>query len=118
MFPKGTAIKYYFIFLEFHWIIVFNCMVQIFSVLQDLNVIENLWAYLKHHIRKYVKPKNKEELVNGIGDFWSKLTVETALCSAYPQSSSCSCFKSGRAYKILNILIRVLTLSLLIFLGL
>lgn len=58
-------------------------MVQIFSVLQDLNVIENLWAHLKHHIRKYVKPKNKEELVNGIGDFWSKLTVET--CQRYVQ---------------------------------
>ena len=46
-------------------------------ILQDMNVIENLWASLKHHLRKYVKPKNKEELIAGIQDFWSNLTKET-----------------------------------------
>ena len=46
-------------------------------ILQDMNVIENLWASLKHHLRKYVKPKNKEELIAGIKDFWSNLTKET-----------------------------------------
>jgi transposase len=46
-----------------------------------LNCIENLWAALKHHIRKYVKPKNKEELVAGIKEFWGQLTIET--CSNY-----------------------------------
>ena len=30
-----------------------------------------------------MKPKNKEELVNGISDYWSKLTVET--CKRYVQ---------------------------------
>jgi hypothetical protein len=42
-----------------------------------------LWANLKHHIRKHVKPRNKEELVNGIKDYWSGLTVET--CQNYIQ---------------------------------
>ena len=34
-------------------------------------------------LRKYVKPKNKEELANWIKDYWSKLTVET--CKRYVQ---------------------------------
>jgi hypothetical protein len=42
-----------------------------------------LWANLKHHIRKHVKPRNKEELVNGIKDYLSGLTVET--CQNYIQ---------------------------------
>ena len=46
-----------------------------------MNVIENLWANLKHHIRKYVKPSNKEELIKGISDYWSNLTPET--CRRY-----------------------------------
>ena len=38
-----------------------------------VNVFEILWAALKHHLRKYVKPTNKEEyMVEGIKDFWSK----------------------------------------------
>lgn len=45
-----------------------TCTGNVFCV----NVIEMLWAALKHHLRKYVKPTNKEELVEGIKDFWSK----------------------------------------------
>ena len=51
-----------------------------FPVLQDLNGIENIWANMKHHLRKNIKPRNKE-LVNGISDYWSKLTPET--CKNY-----------------------------------
>lgn len=44
----------------------------------DLNPVENMWHQLKEHIRREVKPKTKEELVQGIQAFWK--TVDTALC--------------------------------------
>lgn len=48
----------------------------------DLNPIEMLWHELKHHLRKYVKPKNKDELIHGIQTFWTtKVTPEK--CSKY-----------------------------------
>ena len=40
-----------------------------------------LWHELKHHLRKNVKPKNKEELINGITAFWSTVTPEK--CTKY-----------------------------------
>ena len=45
-----------------------------------MNPIENLWANLKHHLRKFVKPRNKEELVAGIRDYWTNLIPETCKC--------------------------------------
>ena len=42
----------------------------------DLNPIENLWHELKEFIRREVKQKTKEELVQGIERFWSKVYVE------------------------------------------
>ena len=47
----------------------------------DLNPIENLWHELKEYIRREVKPKNKDELVSGIGEFWDTVTVEK--CTKY-----------------------------------
>ena len=47
----------------------------------DLNPIEMVWHELKHHLRKKVKPKNKEELLKGITDFWGTVTVEK--CNKY-----------------------------------
>jgi len=47
----------------------------------DLNPIERLWAALKYHIRRRTKPKNKEELTQGIRDFWA--TVDPAMCVRY-----------------------------------
>lgn len=47
----------------------------------DMNPIENIWAALKHHIRRRVKPRNQEELLNGIVEFWNGLTVEQ--CNKY-----------------------------------
>ena len=47
----------------------------------DLNPIENLWYELKEFIRREVKPKWKEELVEGIKTFWE--TVTEAKCKKY-----------------------------------
>ena len=42
----------------------------------DLNPIENLWHELKEFNRRTVKPRGKEELVNGIKQFWKTVTVQ------------------------------------------
>ena len=47
----------------------------------DLNPIENLWHELKNHLRVRVKPKTKEELVDGIEHFWQNLNAEK--CTEY-----------------------------------
>jgi len=41
----------------------------------DCNPIENLWHELKKYIRHVKKPKTKEELIDGIKEFWDRLTV-------------------------------------------
>ena len=47
----------------------------------DLNPTENLWHELKEFLRWEIKPKNKQELVEGILKFWN--TVDTAKCQKY-----------------------------------
>ena len=47
----------------------------------DLNPIENLWHEVKEYLRREVKPRNKQQLVDGILDFWD--TVDTAKCRKY-----------------------------------
>ena len=47
----------------------------------DMNPIENLWHELKEFIRREVKPKTKQQLVDGIKAFWS--TVDAAKCTRY-----------------------------------
>ena len=47
----------------------------------DLNPIENLWHELKEYIRREVKPRTKDELVDGISKFWETVTVEK--CNRY-----------------------------------
>ncbi len=47
----------------------------------DLNPIENLWHELKEYMRREVKPTNKEQLVNGIQEFWK--TVDRKKCCKY-----------------------------------
>ena len=42
----------------------------------DANPIENLWHELKEFLRREVKPKNKEQLVQGILSFWRTVSVE------------------------------------------
>ena len=45
----------------------------------DLNPIENIWHALKDYLRMEVKPRNAEQLVTGIREYWSKLSVETCV---------------------------------------
>jgi transposase len=47
----------------------------------DINVIENVWHALKHHLGKNVKPRTQDELIQGIQDFWGGLTPER--CNKY-----------------------------------
>ena len=47
----------------------------------DMNPIENLWHELKEFIRREVKPRNKEQLVDGIRRFWD--TVDKNKCLRY-----------------------------------
>ena len=47
----------------------------------DMNPIENMWHELKNHLRSRVKPKNKDELLEGIKSFWS--TVTPTKCERY-----------------------------------
>ena len=47
----------------------------------DLNPIEMLWAEMKGYLSKKVKPSNKEELINGILEFWE--TVGVGKCNRY-----------------------------------
>ena len=41
----------------------------------DLNPIENLWHELKEYIRREVKPTTKQQLVDGIVQFWKSVTI-------------------------------------------
>ena len=45
----------------------------------DLNPIENLWHELKEHLRCKVKPHTKDELIQGIRDFWKKVDATKCL---------------------------------------
>lgn len=47
----------------------------------DCNPIENLWHKMKECQRREVKPKNKQELVDGILKFWE--TVDINKCTRY-----------------------------------
>lgn len=47
----------------------------------DLNPIEMIWHELKSYLRRFVKPTNKEQLVNGIQEFWQTVTPEK--CQQY-----------------------------------
>ena len=47
----------------------------------DANPIENMWHELKEYIRRVVKPRTKEELVQGIVAFWD--TVDKAKCTRF-----------------------------------
>ena len=48
----------------------------------DLNPIELLWHELKPFLRTTVRPKTKEELVDGISRFWYK-RVNAVKCCTY-----------------------------------
>ena len=47
----------------------------------NCNPIENLWHKLKEYQRREVKPDNKQELMDGIQEFWA--TVDIVKCTKY-----------------------------------
>ena len=47
----------------------------------DLNPIENLWHELKEYLRARIKPRNLDELIAGIKEFW--MTVDAQKCQKY-----------------------------------
>ena len=47
----------------------------------DCNPIENLWHELKEYNRRVVKPTTKEELIEGIKQFWETVTIDK--CNKY-----------------------------------
>lgn len=47
----------------------------------DCNPIENMWHELKEHLCREVKPRIKQELIDGIQAFWR--TVDVEKCSRY-----------------------------------
>ena len=42
----------------------------------DMNPIENFWHELKERLRNDIKPRTKEELIDGIRSIWSTITPE------------------------------------------
>jgi len=51
-------------------------MVEDSPWITGLNPIENLWHEMKEFIRREVKPKTKDELVDGIVKFWGSVSGE------------------------------------------
>ena len=47
----------------------------------DLNPIENIWGSLKHYLRTSYKPRNLQDLKDGIERFWVTLTPD--VCQRY-----------------------------------
>ena len=47
----------------------------------DCNPIENLWHELKEFMRREVKPTGKQQLIDGVAQFWE--TVDVAKCQKY-----------------------------------
>ena len=44
----------------------------------DINPIENLWHEMKDHLRGVVKPRNKQEVIDGIVAFWNTIDKQCA----------------------------------------
>ena len=47
----------------------------------DCNPIEKLWHEMKEYLRREVKPRTKQQLIDGIQTFWG--TADAAKCSKY-----------------------------------
>lgn len=69
----------------------------------DLDPIENVWPAMKTYLRSVVKPKKKEELVQGIVSFWNTLSLLRVWPLHWPCSSrhtSC-CLECRWTYPVL-----------------
>ena len=51
----------------------------------DCNLIEMVWHELNEFIQREVKPRNKQQLIDGIQNFWATVTV--AKCVKYVSRS-------------------------------
>ena len=38
----------------------------------DLNQTEKVWSHLKQYLTHFTNPRNKQEMVSGIKEYWSK----------------------------------------------
>ena len=47
----------------------------------DMNPIENVWHELKEFLRGEIKPWNKQQLIDGVLQFWD--SVDTHKCTRY-----------------------------------
>ena len=47
----------------------------------DCNPIENLWHEMKEYLQREVKPRVKQEPIDGIQEFWA--TVDVPKCTVY-----------------------------------
>lgn len=47
----------------------------------DLNPIENVWASMKYYLQTVAKPRTKDQLIQGIKEFWE--TLSTPQCVRY-----------------------------------
>ena len=47
--------------------------------LLDCNPIKNLWHEVKEYIQRVKKPRTKQELIDGIKEFWESMTVAKCL---------------------------------------
>ena len=42
----------------------------------DINAIENVWSTMKDFLQRKIKPKTKDQLVEGIKTYWETVTTE------------------------------------------
>ena len=46
-----------------------------------LNPIENIWHELKEYLRREIKPQTKQQLIDGVVEFWNAVDVQK--CKKY-----------------------------------
>lgn len=54
---------------------IFDYIMKIFVLLLDLNLIENVWVFMKQYFFNVYKLRIRDELVGGIKVFWVFLIV-------------------------------------------
>lgn len=60
---------------------ILDCVMKTPASFPDLNPIENVWASLKYYLQTVSKPRTRDQLVDGIQNFWLSLTKKQ--CGRY-----------------------------------